>query len=278
MSLLLWLDESEDLAIDLGDPFEAYKSFAEMAELAGTKSKGWEELFSVPGEAEQDVEAEWVSKVAEQADRFLDTYDGDISDHTRWLLLRLAGKRQPPKKSVPWEEGKHPRGEAGQFGSGGGGKNPAEDKKPQGLTLDQSKIPASAAEAGQQARQASAGILKKFAQLPKRAWQYGVSKATALYQKMEKKYGKGWARAIVAVGILTLPTPFTTGSVMATVGLAHVCTRMFGSKAQGQGADMGQAFQFAQAIFAKFAKELDGVELSDEERGQIEAMMKEGEK
>lgn len=113
-----------------------------------------------------------------------------------------------------------PKGEGGSEASG--------ETKP--AELDKSKLPSSPQEAERQALAKAETIFKRFKDAPRKLVNLGMSKASALYAKMESKYGRGWARCVIAVAIITLPTPFTTGAVAATVGMAHLCTKMFGKE------------------------------------------------
>lgn len=87
MAMLLWVDEAADQAIDLGDPFVVYKAFAAMARVA---KEDWPELFSVPGFAEQQVEADWLTKVRGQARTFLARYGARLDEHAHWILEQVA--------------------------------------------------------------------------------------------------------------------------------------------------------------------------------------------
>lgn len=188
-----------------------------------------------------------------------------------------------------FREEDHPRADAGQFSSspGSGGAGEGGGKGRGKLTLDADKLPATVAEAQQAAPAVAKSILKTLRGMPARLWQVGAGKVKQLYAKMEAKYGKGWARAIVAVGVVTFPTPFTTGAVLATMGLARVCVKLFGKstaavqaalavlwlKAQGEGADMEKIFARAQAFVRKLAEALEGEDLDGEERRQLEKVV-----
>ncbi len=87
--MLLWTDEANDEAIDLGDPFRVYQVFAELARQDDDAK--WAELFSVPEFAEQEVEPEWLESVRQQAHDFLHDHGEDLSDEAQEMLQILAG-------------------------------------------------------------------------------------------------------------------------------------------------------------------------------------------
>ena len=93
MAMLLWVDEAADVALDLGDPFLVFEVFAELARVAGSGA-GWEELFSVPGFAEEEVEPEWLGKVQDQARRFRELHGDQLGEHARWVLGRILGNQE----------------------------------------------------------------------------------------------------------------------------------------------------------------------------------------
>jgi hypothetical protein len=161
-----------------------------------------------------------------------------------------------------------------------GSDKPATDdggKKPH--ALDRDKLPATVIAAHSQAAEKAEGILKKAANLPRKVVAYGVGKAKALYAKMEAKYGPRWAKAIVAVGVITFPTPFTTGAVMATIGMAMLSKKLLGSGAKGkEGIDLEKVFAIAEDFTRRLVEALDGVELSDEDRASVEALLEGGDK
>lgn len=70
MSALLWLDTGADEALDLGDPFDLYKAFAEMDHAGGMEN--YPELFGVveATELQDDVDPGWLEAVRDQAGRF----------------------------------------------------------------------------------------------------------------------------------------------------------------------------------------------------------------
>ncbi len=95
MAMLLWIDEVNDEAIDLGDPFAAYAAFAEMARVRVAEDESeWGALFSVPGEAEQEVDPGWLAEVRSQAAQFLERYAADLSDGATAILEVLRGGNQ----------------------------------------------------------------------------------------------------------------------------------------------------------------------------------------
>jgi hypothetical protein len=94
MGMTLWIDMDAEQAISLGNPFHVYQAFAEMSRAAGS-DHGWADLFSVPQFAEQEVPADWISSVREQAARFLAKYDAKLSEQARWILKSLSDAPVP---------------------------------------------------------------------------------------------------------------------------------------------------------------------------------------
>lgn len=92
MSLLIWIDEEADRAIDLGDPLRAWSAFAEMARVA--VGENWPELFGVPHAAEQEVSPKWLAKVRAQAVRFMRIHAKELGDHARWVLTQIVNKEE----------------------------------------------------------------------------------------------------------------------------------------------------------------------------------------
>lgn len=90
MSMDLWTGTDE--AINLGNPFVAYASFAEMAH-AAAGATGWEELFAVPGFAESGevVGENYLRKVSDQAGRFRKDFADRLSVAAKDLLDQLSG-------------------------------------------------------------------------------------------------------------------------------------------------------------------------------------------
>lgn len=109
MSFLLWVDEAKDQAIDLGDPFALFQAFGEMAKQADS-DKEWEDLFSVPGFGEQDVERGWLRAVSRQAKKFLDRHGDGLGEHARWILEQLTpdGMRRQLGKGKRTKKGAAP--------------------------------------------------------------------------------------------------------------------------------------------------------------------------
>ncbi len=201
------------------------------------------------------------------------------------LHLWVAEKRRKAR-GKSWSEQDHPRGDGGQWGQGTAGAG----KKP--VTLDKGSLPETADEAHGQAAEKARGWLKKLGGLPAATVSLAAGKAQKLYDKMAAKYGKGWARAIVSVGIVTFPTPFTTGAVLATIGLAKLCLKLSGTTpAQqkalrvlirtlrgrlkgedegGESIDMATAFRRAQRFVAALASSLEAPDLDAGALRQLE--------
>jgi hypothetical protein len=88
-------------------------------------------------------------------------------------------------------------------------------------------------------------FLAAAARLPIRVASAAKSFCDNLYARTEKKYGKTWARRVLATAVITFPIPFPGASIMATAamtGLAHLMTaksRAAETMADDQGADLG---------------------------------------
>lgn len=200
------------------------------------------------------------------------------------LRCRLKGE---------FREEDHPRADDGKFGSGGGSSKPAPGAG--GADLDESKLPDSIDATHAAAEKAARGWLKKLAGLPAATVDLAKRKAGDLYRKMEAKYGKGWARAIVSVGIVTFPTPFTTGAVLTMIGLAKLSLKLSGraaapavqamlrmlrAKVYGEGQDsvpggdgdidLATAFRRAGKFVSLLVESLGGAELDGAARRQLE--------
>jgi hypothetical protein len=119
-----------------------------------------------------------------------------------------------------FREQDHPRADDGKWG---GGAKPG--------AAGGAALPETADEAHRLAQEKARGWLKKLAGLPAATVELAAGKARKLYDRMAAKYGKGWARAIVSVGVVTFPTPFTAGAVLATIGLAKLCLKLSGREA-----------------------------------------------
>lgn len=109
-----------------------------------------------------------------------------------------------------WDESKHSR-DHGKFASKSGGKDATTDDHPDH------------AAAGEIAT--SKTLWQRIRGLPKAIVRKSVDFSRNLYRKAEAKYGPRWAKAILATAIVTMPTPFTMGSVAAMTGLAHLWTK-----------------------------------------------------
>jgi hypothetical protein len=90
MSFALWLNDEEK--IDLGDPFQLFMGFREMAKVAGKEEDSkWGQLYYMPHTNEEPRREDYLQKVRDQARRFLEKYRHELREHTIWLLEKLAG-------------------------------------------------------------------------------------------------------------------------------------------------------------------------------------------
>lgn len=130
-------------------------------------------------------------------------------------------------------------------------------------------------------RQVTKKWLNKSATLPRKAVAYATNKAKKMYDKMESKYGPRWAKAIITVGIVTFPTPFTTGAVLAMCGAAHLSNKLFGKGAAMSAddkIDMEMAGKIGRKFIQELAESLESVELSiggDDKEERLEMYQKE---
>lgn len=114
-------------------------------------------------------------------------------------------------------------------------------------------------------------LWQKIKRLPANVARKAIDAGKGLYAKAEAKYGPRWAKAIVATAIVTMPTPFTMGSVAAMTGLAHLWTRYIsgGPKRLGEGAEGTMTQEEIEAAAAEFLRELlAGLEMPEEEMAQ----------
>lgn len=112
--------------------------------------------------------------------------------------------------------------------------------------------------------------IKKSASLPRKAVVYATNKAKKMYVKLEGKYGPRWAKAIITVGIVTFPTPFTTGAVLAMCGVAHLSNKLFAKgvvMSVDDQIDMEKAGRIGRKFIEALAKKLDGITLSLDAEG-----------
>ena len=90
MSALLWIDEENDEAIDLGNPLTLYKSLAELGRL---DPDGFVAIHSLPDLVEQDVDDGTLGALREEAGEALKRFGSKLSDHTKWVLKQLGEER-----------------------------------------------------------------------------------------------------------------------------------------------------------------------------------------
>jgi len=95
MTVLLWVNSEADEAIDLGSTFPFYSAFSEMERIGGDNVyEEYPELFGVidQTESQDDAVPEWLSQVKEQAQKFKDRYETDLSDRAKSILNALLGQ------------------------------------------------------------------------------------------------------------------------------------------------------------------------------------------
>ncbi len=90
MSFLLWTEEDRT-AIDLGDPFDLFAAFAELARTAGPEGdRLYPQLYATTLLGEQTVDPDWLENASRQAANFLAAHGESLSDHAVWVLRKLA--------------------------------------------------------------------------------------------------------------------------------------------------------------------------------------------
>ena len=143
-------------------------------------------------------------------------------EHATDKMASPHGANGKAVSASPGTNGKADRPEAlGHAGTNGKPTKASQGKSSQAAQVSE-HAQKSIAAAEQKIKQP--GFWGQAAKLPKTVAVATKKFIANLYAKTEQKYGKGWARAVVAVGLLTLPTPVTMGCVAATLGLAHIFT------------------------------------------------------
>jgi hypothetical protein len=102
MGVTLWIDTEADETIELGATMPCYAAFAEMERVAGKKE--WARFDALSGvlsacEDQEDVPADWLAEVREQAAQFLEEYASHLKPDTQQLLKELAGDVKPLHES-----------------------------------------------------------------------------------------------------------------------------------------------------------------------------------
>ena len=86
MSMLLWINEAEDKAVELGNPLHVYRELAELARI----NDGYEHIQSLTGFSESEPDAAWWSEVRKEAKEALERHGEEVSAELRGLLTSLA--------------------------------------------------------------------------------------------------------------------------------------------------------------------------------------------
>lgn len=100
MSFLLWTDEANDEAIDLGNPFTVFSAFAEMARAAPGEDADFGELYYVPQMGEQAAPPEWLGRVRQQAKLLLTRHGDNLGEAAQWILGQLMGRPAEAVESI----------------------------------------------------------------------------------------------------------------------------------------------------------------------------------
>jgi hypothetical protein len=93
MGVTLWIDTSAETTVDLGGTLACYKSFADMARVAGDEwEKTYEALAGVLSQCEDqsDADPEWLADMRDQAGAFLARYRDGLDDAAVEILRTLA--------------------------------------------------------------------------------------------------------------------------------------------------------------------------------------------
>jgi hypothetical protein len=88
VSVQLFYGNSDEESINLGSIFHVFPAFKEVSKLIGGE-KGYEELESVPGFAEQEVTEWWLKQVSEQGKKFLSQYGSKMGE-LKWVVEDLV--------------------------------------------------------------------------------------------------------------------------------------------------------------------------------------------
>lgn len=202
------------------------------------------------------------------------------------LGMRMVGDAKSPESNVAYEwspkevkkfsaafsTDAHGHEHKGK-GPGGGQFTKSDDARP---------TPKTEEEAHTAAQKRAQGWLKRAASLPGNTVKYANKKVAAAYKKLEAKYGKRWAKAIIAVGIVTFPTPFTTGAVLATCAVARLSNKLFSKpqpKTKGaamssddeptdmaiEPIDLERAGKIGRKFIKKLAAQLDKIDVGDDD-------------
>ena len=120
------------------------------------------------------------------------------------VILRVRRKKT---LVLAYDESKHPRDEDGKFGSGGGGSSSSGSGSKSGSGGDK-EVHAKAKTWGQ-----------KLKSLPAKVVSAVRSKVKEKFDQLESRYGRKWAIAIMAAGIMAAPVPVPGSSLLAAAPL-----------------------------------------------------------
>lgn len=90
---------------------------------------------------------------------------------------------------------------------------------------------------------------------------------------MEAKYGSKWAKAIVAVGIVTLPLPGSTAGVIAMCGLAHLSNKLFAARSTDD-IDWDEARRLSRRELEAWIAELEDEDLEPEDEEALKRLLR----
>lgn len=90
MGSLLWINEKNDEAVELGSPLLLWKSLAELGRL---EPEAFPTIHSLPDRLEQSVSKKDLDVMKNEATEALKRYGEKLSDHTKWILRQLINWR-----------------------------------------------------------------------------------------------------------------------------------------------------------------------------------------
>ena len=136
-----------------------------------------------------------------------------------------------------WEENDHPRGEDGRFGKGNGlhrGQPHHPHYEAEGPDPDHALHPDSPREDVERVASSKAKrIIDTLKGLPAAAAKKARAKVQSTYERLQGRYGRNYARAIVAFGLAGLPIPLPGSSILMAapvLAVAELHRRIAGGK------------------------------------------------
>lgn len=142
----------------------------------------------------------------------------------REIVLRIRDNRA--KLILRYDESKHPRDEDGKFGSGGGGGGSDKGGSSDKGSSDKGGGSGSGSGSGSGGSHAPHAVHEKaktwgqkLKSLPAKVVSAVRSKVKEKFDQLESRYGRKWAIAIMAAGIMAAPIPVPGSSLLAAAPL-----------------------------------------------------------